>query len=215
MLSVLAKAGYDVRFPPGMDALCCGMAFESKGFPRTADEKSDELSAALLEASGGGAIPVVCDTSPCLHRMKRKLDPRLALYEPVEFIHRFLMDRLTFERKAETVAIHAPCSTHKMGLADRMKALAQACVEHVVVPPGIRCCGFAGDKGFQVPALNASALAQLPDQLPEDCRLGYSNSRTCEIGLARHAGIPYQSIVHLVDRCTTRAPRESSSQRSR
>ena len=37
--------------------------------------------------------------------------------------------------------------------------------------------------------------------LPAECTEGYSSSRTCEIGLAAHAGIPYRSIVHLVDGC--------------
>jgi D-lactate dehydrogenase len=207
MLSLLAKAGYDVFFPEDLDALCCGMAFESKGFVRTADEKSAELSAALLQASGQGAMPVLCDTSPCLYRMRKTLDRRLKLYEPIEFIASFLMDRLTFQKQPEVVALHPPCSTQKMGLTEKMKAVAQACVEKVVVPAGINCCGFAGDKGFTVPELNEAALRRLPGQLPPECKLGYSNSRTCEIGLSQHAGIPYQSIVHLVDRCTVaRAP---------
>jgi D-lactate dehydrogenase len=203
MLSLLEKAGYDVLFPANLESLCCGMAFESKGFPRTADEKTAELSAALLEASRGGELPVLCDTSPCLYRMKGRLDPRLAVHEPIEFIHAFLMDRLRFEKRRETVAIHPPCSTEKMGLTAKMKALAQACAEEVIHPSGINCCGFAGDKGFSLPELNASALARLPAQIPESCHRGYSNSRTCEIGLSHHAGIPYQSIVHLVDRCTS------------
>ena len=32
---------------------------------------------------------------------------------------------------------------------------------------------------------------------------GYSNSRTCEIGLTTNSGVPYKSIVYLVDECTT------------
>ncbi len=205
MLSLLGKAGYDVVFPAGLDALCCGMAFESKGFPRTADEKSAELSAALLEASGNGVLPILCDTSPCLYRMKKKLDPRLQLYEPIEFIHTFMMDRLRFEKTSGTVVLHPPCSTQKMGLTDKMKAVAQVCAEKVLVPSGVSCCGFAGDKGFSLPELNASALSRLRPQLPADCHAGYSNSRTCEIGLSEQAGIPYQSIVHLVDECSTSA----------
>jgi len=30
-------------------------------------------------------------------------------------------------------------------------------------------------------------------------KAGYSNSRTCEIGCATHIGIPYMSIMYLVD----------------
>jgi D-lactate dehydrogenase len=37
--------------------------------------------------------------------------------------------------------------------------------------------------------------------LPADCTTGYSSSRTCEIGLSEHAGIPYRSIIRLVDDC--------------
>ena len=35
------------------------------------------------------------------------------------------------------------------------------------------------------------------------CARGYSTSRGCEVGLSTHAGIPYQSLVHLVDACTS------------
>ena len=34
--------------------------------------------------------------------------------------------------------------------------------------------------------------------------VGYSNSRTCEIGLETNTGIPYMSIVYLVNECTTK-----------
>ncbi|ETX12207.1 FAD-linked oxidase [Marinomonas ushuaiensis DSM 15871] len=36
----------------------------------------------------------------------------------------------------------------------------------------------------------------------EGCEAGFSNSRTCEIGLSEHSGLDYQSIVYLVDRVT-------------
>jgi D-lactate dehydrogenase len=202
MLSVLDKAGYDVLFPREMGSLCCGLTFESKGFPDLGDEKAKELSRALLDRSEDGRIPILCDTSPCVYRMKGNVDPRLKLHEPVEFIHAHLMDKLRFERTPDTIAVHVTCSSIKMGLTEKFKAVAEACAAKVVVP-GLGCCGFAGDKGFDVPELNASALSGLRASLPPDCKAGYSNSRTCEIGLSVHGGIPYQSIVYLVDRCTT------------
>jgi D-lactate dehydrogenase len=113
------------------------------------------------------------------------------------------MDRLDFRRIPETVAVHVTCSSAKMGLAEKFRTVARACVEKVVMPPKVGCCGFAGDRGFTHPELNASALADLKQSLPADCKSGYSNSRTCEIGLSHNAGIPYQSIVHLVDKCTS------------
>jgi D-lactate dehydrogenase len=201
-LSVLGKAGYDILFPRQLDSLCCGLTFDSKGFPELADQKARELERALLEASEGGAIPVLCDTSPCVQRMGKSFDPRLAVHEPVQFVHGFLMDRLRFRRQPGPVAIHATCSAIKMGLADKLRAVAEACAERVVVPARVGCCGFAGDRGFTHPELTESALSELAAGV-SGCAEGFSTSRACEIGLSLHGGIPYRSILFLVDRCTT------------
>jgi D-lactate dehydrogenase len=204
-LSVLAKAGWDVLFPREPEALCCGLAMESKGYAEAADAQARRLEAALLERTGNGALPVLCDTSPCLYRMRKTLDPRLKLYEPVEFIHDHLLGDLTFTPRSEPVAIHVTCSSVKMGLNAKFKAVAERCATKVLVPTNA-CCGFAGDKGFTTPELNASALSGLAAGVNGATR-GYSNSRTCEIGLSEHAGIPFQSIVYLVDACTAPLPR--------
>ncbi len=90
-----------------------------------------------------------------------------------------------------------------MGLVDKMQQLANLCCDNVIIPEHIQCCGFAGDKGFTTPELNENALAPLKTQVPKGCSSGYSNSRTCEIGLSHHAGIDYQSIIYLVDKATT------------
>jgi D-lactate dehydrogenase len=72
----------------------------------------------------------------------------------------------------------------------------------VVVPDHVGCCGFAGDRGFNYPELNASALEHLRTGVAGKCAAGYSTSRTCEIGLSAHSGIHYKSILYLVDKCT-------------
>ena len=202
MLSLLKKAGYEVIFPKNMDKLCCGTIWESKGMLDIADRKSAELEAALWEASEHGKYPVLCDQSPCLHRM-RECIKKMKLYEPAEFIYTFLKDKLVFTPTDRPVAVHVTCSTRKMGLANTIIALAKMCSTHVLVPEGVGCCGFAGDKGFTHPEVNSYALRKLRPQIEkEGIQIGYSNSRTCEIGLTTNAGIPYVSIAYLVDECT-------------
>lgn len=204
MLSLLQKAGYEVIFPKEMEKLCCGTIWESKGMPDIADRKVAELEAALWEASEQGKYPVLCDQSPCLHRM-RKCIRKMKLYEPAEFIYTFLRDKLVFTPTDRPVAIHITCSMREMGLADTLIALARLCSSNVIIPEEIGCCGFAGDRGFTHPELNAYALRKLRPQIEAaGVGIGYSNSRTCEIGLTTHAGIPYVSIAYLVDECTKR-----------
>lgn len=202
MVSLLQKGGFEVIFPENMDKLCCGTIWESKGMMDIADRKSKELEEALWKASEEGLYPVLCDQSPCLHRMRETIK-KMKLYEPAEFIYTFLRDRLIFAPTDEPVAIHITCSMRRMGLADTIINVAKLCSKNVFVPEEIGCCGFAGDRGFTHPEVNAYALRKLRPQLEEKgIQRGYSNSRTCEIGLTTNSGIPYVSIAYLVDRCT-------------
>jgi len=202
MISLLHKAGYEVIFPKNMENLCCGTIWESKGMPDIADQKSAELEAALYEASEQGKYPVLCDQSPCLYRMRHTIK-NIKLYEPVELITTFLSERLEFIQINQPVAVHITCSMRKMGLANQIVDLAKRCSTNVLIPEEVGCCGFAGDKGFTNPEVNAYALRKLRPQIEKaSIQAGYSNSRTCEIGLRTYSGIPYQSIVYLVDQCT-------------
>ena len=200
---LLNKAGYEVIFPEGMDKMCCGQIWESKGMLDIADRKSGELEDALWNASEQGRYPVLCAQSPCLHRMK-KVMKKMKLYEPAEFIMTYLKDRLDFHPTDKPIAIHITCSTRHMGVDKDMIALAKLCSNNVLIPEGVGCCGFAGDRGFTFPELNRYGLRKLKPQIEaHKIEVGYSNSRTCEIGLEANTGIPYLNIVHLVNISTT------------
>jgi D-lactate dehydrogenase len=211
---LFATAGYDVVYPERLAELCCGQPFESKGFIAVADRKSRELETALRAASDGGKLPIVLDTSPCAYRMKRFLAERLTVNDGIEFIHDALLSRVAIESGAGSVAIHPVCSVRKMGIADKLSDIAHRCAREVVEVEDVLCCGFAGDKGFFQPELNDHALRRLKDALPANCKTGYSSSRTCEIGLSEHAGIPYRSIFHLVEACARPLMNEASDKTS-
>ena len=203
VIQLMAKAGYEVIFPEGMERMCCGQIWESKGMLDIADRKSAELEAALWKASEEGKYPVLCAQSPCLHRMKKVMH-KMELYEPAEFIMKYLVPRLDFHPIDRHVALHLTCSTRQMGVDKDMIALAKLCSNNVFLPEGVGCCGFAGDRGFTFPELNSYGLRKLRPQIEANgIEVGYSNSRTCEIGLETNSGIPYMSIVYLVNECTT------------
>ncbi|WP_426212639.1 FAD-binding and (Fe-S)-binding domain-containing protein [Pseudomonas sp. TWR2-1-1] len=200
---LLEKAGYQVVFPDNMDSLCCGQPFASKGYAEQAEHKRQELIGALLHASRGGLDPVYCDTSPCTLRLVQDLkESRLDLYDPVRFIRTHLVDKLSFTPQAAPIAVHVTCSTQHLGESQALIDIARLCSSQVVIPEGIHCCGFAGDKGFTTPELNAHSLRTLKDAV-QHCSEGISTSRTCEIGLSQHGGIDYHGLVYLVDRVTT------------
>jgi D-lactate dehydrogenase len=202
MLKLLQKGGFEVVFPENLSGLCCGMAFSSKGYTEAGDRKSKELEVALQSASENGKYPILCDMSPCLYTMRENMGSSMKLYEPVEFILEHLLPHLTITPLEETVAVFPVCSLKKMSLDQKLTDLAKLCAKEVVVAES-NCCGFAGDRGFSFPELNRHGLRTLKAQLPKSVLRGYSNSRTCEIGLSLHSGIPFQSIVYLVDKVSS------------
>jgi len=202
--SLIEKAGFDV-ISPDLTGECCGMPFNSKGMFSQANQKSSSLLNKLSELSEQGKHPILIDTSPCKSMLleNKEKTQGLSLFEPVGFIEDILVRHLYFTPIDEPVMLHVTCTSKRMGLAMKMQQLAERCSTKVIIPEHIECCGFAGDKGFTTPELNENALAHLKDQVPESCKTGYSNSRTCEIGLSHHSGIDYQSIIYLVDRATS------------
>ena len=59
---------------------------------------------------------------------------------------------------------------------------------------------MAGDRGMRFPELTGAALQHL--NLPANCADGYSSSKTCEMSLSNHAGIPFKGLVYLADEAT-------------
>jgi len=104
--------------------------------------------------------------------------------------------------------LHPTCTLVKTGGLPDLLAVARAHAETVVVPESAECCGFAGDRGFLVPELTASATAAEAEEVRRTAPGAsgfYSTCRTCEIGMTRAVGRPYRSLVHLVRQAVIRA----------
>ncbi len=125
---------------------------------------------------------------------------RLKLYEPAEFVQSHLLDKLKINKIDKKVAVIAVCSAKKMEVDGILYDIAKQCASEVVIIDS-NCCGFAGDRGFILPELNKHGLRFLREQ-SQGCKEGYATSRTCEIGLSKHSGITYSSILYLVEEAT-------------
>jgi D-lactate dehydrogenase len=202
-VELLQRAGYNVIYPENIDNLCCGMAFGSKGFKKEGLHKSIELESALLKTSENGKYPVLFDMSPCFYTFRENCrDINLKIYDPVEFMLKFIMSRLPVRRQVEKAVIFPVCSVKKTGMEKKLLELAKLCAKEVTCIE-TNCCGFAGDRGFTFPELNAHGQRHLKEQIPCDCKEGYSTSRTCEIGMSEHSGgISFKSIFYLIDEVT-------------
>jgi D-lactate dehydrogenase len=198
--SLLRKSNFNIIYPPKDTTLCCGVPFESKGFKEDADEQLEHLLIELFEASNYGEYPILCDNSPCTYRIRNGLKKmNLKVYEPIEFSLEYLVPNLEIKQTDEPIVLHTTCSSKKMKLDEKFEILANILSNDVTIPININCCGFAGDRGFNFPELNSSALSGLEAQLKTDIKRGFSTSKTCEIGLEHNSKKDYSSILYLLD----------------
>ncbi len=212
LVSVSARAGLPVWIPGEVAGSCCGLPWGSKGYEDAHRHKANEMVERLWRWSGEGELPVVIDAASCTHAVAEPgegvLDEenaarlaQLQILDSVAWAHDCLLPRLEVARKVGSATVHPTCATRQMCLAPRLRSLADALAEDVYVAPSATCCGFAGDRGFSHPELTAAATADQAAELAGrrfDAHL--SSNRTCEIGLARATGEPYESFVFLLER---------------
>jgi D-lactate dehydrogenase len=210
VVEVCARAGSPVWIPDGISDHCCGMPFGSKGYKEASREAAARLVEAMWEWSDAGRLPVVVDTTPCTHTLRHcgpELDPalrerheKLEILDGVEFACRYVVPHLEARRRQGAVALHPVCSAVRMGLDGQLRAVAAPFCSEAVVPGSAGCCGFAGDRGYLVPELTASATSAEAREVRSGSFEGfYSSSRTCEIGLTRATGKPYRSVWYLLE----------------
>ena len=213
IVAVCERAGVPVWIPEGVSDHCCGMPFGSKGYKEAAALAARRFVAATLEWTEGGRLPVVLDTSPCAHTLRhcgpdleaalRQRHARLEMLDGVEFAVRRVVPHLDPRHRKGVVALHPVCSTVKMGIDGLLANAVLPFCSEAIAPPSAGCCGFAGDRGFLVPELTASATAAEAREVRSGAFDGfYSSSRTCEIGLTRATGRPYRSFWYLLDEAT-------------
>ncbi len=208
--AVSERAGSPVWIPEGSSGYCCGMPFGSKGYKEASTEAVSRLVRAIWEWTDEGRLPVVLDTSPCAHTLRhcglelnrdlRDRYEKLEILDGVELAANRILPHLEARRLQGAVALHPVCSAVKMGIGGLLSKVVEPFCTEVVVPESAGCCGFAGDRGYSVPELTASATAAEAGEVRSGSFDGfYSSSRTCEIGMTRATGRPYRSFWYLLD----------------
>jgi D-lactate dehydrogenase len=213
MVEVSGRAGLPVWIPEDVAGSCCGLPWSSKGFGAAHRHKANEMVERLWAWSGEGALPIVIDAASCTNATiepgEGVLDEanaeRLAGLEIIDSVTwaQRLLPWLEVSEKVDSATVHPTCATRRMGLAGQLRSLAGSLADDVYVAPSATCCGFAGDRGIKNPELTEAATRPQAEELSGrrfDAHL--SSNRTCEIGLERATGEPYESVVCLLERLT-------------
>jgi len=201
---LLERAGVSAIVPEGIDALCCGTPWSSKGYAKGHATMSARVRAAVSAASRGGELPVVCDASSCTEGFSATLrDEGVRVVDAVAFAASALLPHLEPTPVAELLALHPTCSSTQVGIDPALRAVGETVAAEVRVPDAWGCCAYAGDRGMLHPELTEAATAP---EAAEVAGLGAdafaSCNRTCELGMTKATGETYVHVLELLERAT-------------
>ncbi len=201
MVRLLTRAGYEVIVPEGQTGQCCGQPFHSKGFAEQASRLGAKLAQRLASHARGDAIPVITDASTCVKHL-REFHGALAIEDAGVFLADRVLPHLQVTRPLAQLAVHHNCSAQRLGAQASTEAIARACAHTIAVLGTVTCCGYAGDKGMFVPALNEHATRFATRAIPSGCDLGVSTVATCASGLSEHTGVTFVSPASVLEYVT-------------
>lgn len=197
MLALLGRAGFEVAVPDHLTGQCCGQPFLSKGFPEQAAKVGQALEEKLAPLMGEETL-VLTDASTCAKHLDQH-QKTFAVADSAQFLVAEILPRLSITRRVPVLAVHHNCSAQRLREQAAIEAVASAGAEKLAVLTSVTCCGYAGDKGLFVPELNAHATRFAQNDLPEGCDLGVSTVSTCASGLSERIGIPFVSLISLLE----------------
>lgn len=204
--ALCARVGLEVFVVPGVDGLCCGTPWSSKGLV----DGGSVMRARVVEALGSvevdGEVPLVCDASSCtegLRHLAAEAGLRLRVVDAVEFVAESVLPLLPSTRKLSSVVVHPTCSSSRMGLDAALTKVAEAVADEVLRPVSWGCCAFAGDRGLLHPELTAAATKVQAAEVSALRGAAHAScNRTCELGMTRATGHSYAHIIELLDEVT-------------
>lgn len=212
LTALCERAGVAWSVPEGLGGMCCGTPWKSKGFSQGYDRMSDRVLPALLQASDGGRLPIVCDAASCTEGLltMRQIavaagGPFAALWfvDAVQFVHDRVLPELRVRARVPSLTLHPTCSTAQLGIDPALRAIAHAAADEVHVPTDWGCCAFAGDRGLLHPELTAAATAaEAAEVRARGAAAHASANRTCEIGMTRATGSSYRHVLEVLEEAT-------------
>ncbi|OIQ80511.1 putative FAD-linked oxidoreductase [mine drainage metagenome] len=201
--ALCAAAGITLLVPEGIDALCCGTPWSSKGVAAGLDAMRATVLPAIRAATDGGRLPVVCDASSCTEGFRHLIesDPDLGVevIDAVAFVAEHVLPVLGAHPRLGSLTLHPTCSSTQMGLNADLVTVAEAVADEVTVPLDWGCCAFAGDRGMLHPELTASATRREAAEVADVGSDAHAScNRTCELGMTRATGTPYRHVLELL-----------------
>lgn len=213
--SLCKKANINLVYPKDIKNMCCGKAYmdyeelKNENLTKIKTILDNEIKS-IKTIDDKARIRILLDHGACSSYLKSCFS-EYEILDSIEFAYDVL-PKLKIDKKDGVFGVYTMCATKKLGLDKMMSEVVKACVENISEDTKTACCGFAGYKGFFNPKLNIGALSGFKRFYEkENIIMGFSNSSTCEIGLSDTTKVPWQSVLYLLDECSTSSLNKNKS----
>ena len=201
-LNLCAKAGLNVLIPRGIEELCCGTPWASKGLTQGYEVMALKTKKELIRQIKSDNPAIVSDATSCTHGLTQIFsETKMSVVDVLEFVNQQILPQISIKTKLSSLALHPTCSGVELGINQHMKEIAEKISSRVVIPDDWSCCGFAGDRGLLHPDLTLSATRKESEELSSEIFAAYASSnRPCQQAMTQATGQKYVHLIELVDR---------------
>jgi D-lactate dehydrogenase len=201
-LNLCAKAGLNVLIPRGIEELCCGTPWASKGLTQGYEVMALKTKKELIRQIKSDNPVIVSDATSCTHGLTQIFsETKMSVVDVLEFVNQQILPQISIKTKLSSLALHPTCSGVELGINQHMKEIAEKISSRVVIPDDWSCCGFAGDRGLLHPDLTLSATRKESEELSSEIFAAYASSnRPCQQAMTQATGQKYVHLIELVDR---------------
>ena len=110
-LSLCAKAGLNVLIPQGIENLCCGTPWASKGLTHGFEVMALKTKRELLQQIKQDNLVVVSDATSCTQGLTQIFaETKIDIVDVLEFVNKQVLSKFNIKTRLSSLALHPTCS---------------------------------------------------------------------------------------------------------
>ena len=125
MISLLTAAGIGVTVPAGIDSLCCGTPWKSKGMTKGYATMRRRVVDIMRRATRDGELTVISDAVSCsegfVHELEYEGAEGIRVVDAVQYVADAVLPVMPALPKVASAALHPTCSSTRMGWNDSLQ----------------------------------------------------------------------------------------------
>ncbi|GAE72525.1 D-lactate dehydrogenase [Cutibacterium acnes JCM 18916] len=163
IISLLTAAGIGVTVPEGINSLCCGTPWKSKGMTQGYATMRRRVVDIMRQSTRDGELTVISDAVSCsegfVHELEYEGVKDIRVVDAVQYVADEVLPIMPGLPKVASAALHPTCSSTRIDWNASLQRCAEAVADEVVVADAGAAAGSLGTAACYIQSSPSQPLA--------------------------------------------------------